>query len=36
MILGGTIKAYRVGRSWRIPIEEARHAFTAKKHSPAA
>lgn len=27
MIDGGTLHAVRVGRNWRIPIEEARRAF---------
>lgn len=33
MIESGNLAAYRVGRNWRITIEEARRAFPVKHES---
>lgn len=33
MIENGSIKAYRVGRNWRITIEEARRVFPVERAS---
>lgn len=36
IINDGTISAFKVGREWRIPIEEIRRAFPVKPHERAS
>ena len=36
MVAQGELAAVRVGRNWRIPIEEARRAFPPVDHSRAS
>lgn len=36
MIHAGTIEAVKVGREWRIPVDEIRRAFNVKPHQRAS